>query len=327
MRDAVQLLTRLVAGQARRHGLGVDHADRSDSLRMQRTLRIIKASETESVELASYRLRDVAVNWYESWELSRGEGAPPAVWDEFVEAFLSHFLPPEMRRTRVDRFLHLRQSGRSVLEYSLEFDSLARYAPTIVADMADRVHRYVMGLDRYLIDGCMAVALQPGMDIARVQAYAQGVEDRHRGRQPDRDHDRGQHKRARSAGYPGEFRGRQPQQHIRYSSQPARSAPPQFTGRRFDSTGYSGAGQSSKASGSQMNRGSSQSRPPLPRCSRCGRPHFQMPSYYGCLFFLRPSGPYEEESVVMEMVRWCGSTLFGSILRFIFFVAMRPMGR
>ena len=33
MRDAVQLLTRLVEDQARSHGLGVDHADRSDSLR------------------------------------------------------------------------------------------------------------------------------------------------------------------------------------------------------------------------------------------------------------------------------------------------------
>ena len=84
MTDTVQVLTLLVAGQARRHGLGVDHADRSDSLtardflscnppeffgsrpkddpqefirQMQRTLRIIKASETESVELATYRLR------------------------------------------------------------------------------------------------------------------------------------------------------------------------------------------------------------------------------------------------------------------------------
>ncbi|XP_059290763.1 uncharacterized protein LOC132044294 [Lycium ferocissimum] len=107
--------------------------------------------------------------------------------------------------------------------------------------MADRVHRYVMGLDRYLIDGCMAVALQPGMDIARVQAYAQGVEDRHRGRQPDRDHDRGQHKRARSAGYSSEFRGGQPQQYVRYSSQPARSASLRFRCRGFDRTGYSGA--------------------------------------------------------------------------------------
>ena len=61
--------------------------------------------------------------------------------------------------------------------------------------MADRVHRYVMRLDRYLINGYMAVTLHPGMDIARVQAYAQGVEDRHRGRQPDRVYNRGQHKR------------------------------------------------------------------------------------------------------------------------------------
>ncbi|XP_070050506.1 uncharacterized protein [Nicotiana tomentosiformis] len=40
--------------------------------RMQRTLGVMKASATESVELASYRLQDVAVNWYDSWELSRG---------------------------------------------------------------------------------------------------------------------------------------------------------------------------------------------------------------------------------------------------------------
>ena len=37
--------------------------------------------------------------------------------------------------------------------------------------------------------------------------------------------------------------------------------------------GYSEAGQSSRASGSKMGRGLSQSRPTLPRCSRCGRSH------------------------------------------------------
>ncbi|XP_069151842.1 uncharacterized protein [Solanum lycopersicum] len=241
MRDAVQLMTRLVVYQTHRHGLGVDHADISDSLRardflscnppeffgsrpqddppdlirqMQRTLRIIKASETESVEFAMYRLRDVAINWYESWELCTGEGAPPAVWDEFVEAFLGHYLPPEMKRARVDRFLRLKQNGRSVRAYSLEFDSLARHVPTIVADMAHRVHHYVMGLDHYLIDGCMAMTLQP-----------------------------------------------------------AQSAPPCFMGRGFNCMGYSEAGQSSRASGSQMGRGLSKSRPPLPWCSCCGKSH------------------------------------------------------
>ncbi|XP_060204126.1 reduced viability upon starvation protein 167-like [Lycium barbarum] len=106
MREAVQLLTRLVAGQVQGHGLGGDRAVRRDSSRarefltcnppeffgtkpeedpeefvrkMRRTLDLINASETESVALASYRLYDVAANWYESWGLSRGDGAPPAV--------------------------------------------------------------------------------------------------------------------------------------------------------------------------------------------------------------------------------------------------------
>ncbi|XP_070057822.1 uncharacterized protein [Nicotiana tomentosiformis] len=81
--------------------------------RMQRTLRVMKATVTESIELAFYRLRDVAVNWYESWELSGGEDAPPA-------------------------------GNMSVREYILQFDYLARYAPTIVAKMEDRVHRSKM---------------------------------------------------------------------------------------------------------------------------------------------------------------------------------------
>ena len=301
MREAVQLLTRLVAGQVQRQGAGDDAGGR-DSQRaryflscnppeyfgskpeedpqefirdMRRTLQLVRASATESVEMASYRLHDIAANWYESWQLSRGEGAAPAVWDEFVEAFLAHFLPPEIRRARVHRFIHLKQHGRSVREYTLEFDSLARYAPHIVANMDDRVHQYIMGLDTYLIDSCMSMAAQPGTDIARVQAYAQGMEERHRGRQSDRSYDRRQPKRARSAGYSGDSRGRQPQQqqHSRHSSQPARSTPQQSTGRRSDSAGYSGAGQSSRASASQTGRGSGQSRPPIPRCTHCGRQH------------------------------------------------------
>ncbi|XP_070040992.1 uncharacterized protein [Nicotiana tomentosiformis] len=101
MRDAIKLLTRLVAAQARRQEVGIGHADRFVSARvrgfinldppvftgedpnedpqvfidrMQRTLRVMKNTVTELVELASYRLQDVAVNWYESWELSRGPG-------------------------------------------------------------------------------------------------------------------------------------------------------------------------------------------------------------------------------------------------------------
>ncbi|XP_070046279.1 uncharacterized protein [Nicotiana tomentosiformis] len=149
--------------------------------RMHRTLRVMKATTTELVELASCRLRDVAINWY---------------------------------------------------------------APTIVAKMEDRVHWFMMGLEPHLLNDCMLVSVHPGTDISHIQAYAQGVEERG-----------------------------QRQQYPRYSAQPSASAPPQFAGRRFDRSPYSGPSQSFGAFSSQYRGESSQMRPPLPRCAQCGKQH------------------------------------------------------
>jgi len=48
---------------------------------------------TKVVELASFRLRDLAILWYEAWERSRGPNAPLAEWEDFSEAFLAHYFP------------------------------------------------------------------------------------------------------------------------------------------------------------------------------------------------------------------------------------------
>ncbi|XP_075108936.1 uncharacterized protein LOC107823107 [Nicotiana tabacum] len=299
MRSAVQLLTRIVASQAQHQTFGI--ADRSVSARvrdfinldppvftgddhnadpqdfldlMQRTLQIIHATDVESVEFTSYRLRDVAVTWYETWKQTRGPNVPPVTWKEFSEAFLQQYLPIELRRARRDRFLHLEQGNMSVREYSMQFNSLARYAPTIVADMSDRVHQFVSGLGAHLINECTTASLNQGMDIARIQAYAQGLEDRKRQQRANREHDRGQQKRARFAGNIGEFRGGFRPQFPRRQSYPAASAPPQFQGQRQDRTTYSGLGQSSRTPGPQFRGEFSQMRPQFLRCDRCGRNHF-----------------------------------------------------
>jgi len=125
MREAVQLLTRMVSIHERQLESGVDiQRDRSESSKVReflhlapplftgssltkdpqdfidhiyRVLRVMHASVTEAVELASFRLRDVAILWYEAWERSRGPDAPPVEWNEdFSEAFLSHYFPWEV---------------------------------------------------------------------------------------------------------------------------------------------------------------------------------------------------------------------------------------
>ncbi|XP_070057197.1 uncharacterized protein [Nicotiana tomentosiformis] len=188
MRDAIQLLTRLVAAQSRCQDVGIGHADRA-----------INARVRDFINLDPLVFTGADPN-EDPQELSRGEDAPLAVWHEFTEAFLHHYLLPELKRARVDRFLTLRQGNMSVREYNLQFDCLARYAPIIVAKMEDRVHQFVMGLESHLFNNCMSVSLQPGMDISRIQAYAQGVEERKQKERVDHEHDRGQSKRARSSG-------------------------------------------------------------------------------------------------------------------------------
>ncbi|XP_075103124.1 uncharacterized protein LOC142177942 [Nicotiana tabacum] len=137
----------------------------------------------------------------------------------------------------------------------MQFNSLARYAPMIVVDMSDRVHQFVSGLGAHLINECTTTSLNQGIDIARIQAYAQGLEDRKRQQRANREHDRGP-------------------QFPRRQSYPAGSAPPQFQGQRQDRTTYSGPGQSSRTPGPQFRGEFSQMRPQFPRCDRCGRNHF-----------------------------------------------------
>ena len=139
---------------------------------IQRALEVMHVTGVETVELAAYRLKGEAILWYEDWKRSRGIDVLPASWEEFKKAFLDHYLPYEIREARADQFLNLRQGNMSFREYSLQFNSLARYAPNVVATMADRVHRYVSRLEPYLVRDCTIAALNRDIDIARIQAFA-----------------------------------------------------------------------------------------------------------------------------------------------------------
>ncbi|XP_070039753.1 uncharacterized protein [Nicotiana tomentosiformis] len=144
---------------------------------MYRVLKVMHASVTEDVELASFRLRDVVVLWYEAWERSRRPDAPPAEWEDFSEAFLAHYLPREVREARLDQFLSLKQGDMSVRDYSHKFNSLAMYAPDIVRTMRARVHHYMDGLGDHLIRDCRVASLSDDVDISHIQAFAQTTEE------------------------------------------------------------------------------------------------------------------------------------------------------
>ncbi|XP_075107668.1 uncharacterized protein LOC107769422 isoform X3 [Nicotiana tabacum] len=300
MREAVQLLTRIVSIHERQLESGADaRRDRigSSTVReflhlapplftgssstedpqdfidhMYRALRVMHASVIEAVELASFRLRDVTVLWYEAWERSRGPDAPPVEWEDFSEAFLAHYLPREVREARLDHFLSLKKGDMSVRDYRNKFNTLARYAPDIVHTVRARVHHYVDGLGDHLIRDCRVASLSDDVDISRIQAFAQTTEDLSR-RIRDTRRDREQSKRARTMGSYREPRvDFRPPLH-RYPPRSAGSFPPQMQGQRFDHYIQSGPGQSSGQPEGRRQERSAQMRQLTPPCTQCGKLH------------------------------------------------------
>ncbi|XP_070041048.1 uncharacterized protein [Nicotiana tomentosiformis] len=138
LRGAIQMLAQIVASQAQRSNVapasssqqgdsassrvnrflqldppvftGTDSEEDPQEFNddMHKTLRVMHATAMEGVELISYRLKGVACSWFEMWEDSREEGSSPARLNEFVDAFIDHFLPVETKADHVAKFESLK---------------------------------------------------------------------------------------------------------------------------------------------------------------------------------------------------------------------------
>ncbi|XP_070036595.1 uncharacterized protein [Nicotiana tomentosiformis] len=208
LREAIQMLTQIVASQAQRSNVAPtsfsQQGDSSSSRvnrflqldppvftganpeedphdfidEMHKTLRVMRAIETEGVKLDAYRLKGVAYSLFELWEDSREEGSPPTRWSEFVDAFIENFLPAETRAAHAVEFENLKQGSRSVWEYHMEFARLSKYAILLLPMMEARVRRFVQGLSPLVINEASTSALNSDMNYGKMVAFVQAIEDR-----------------------------------------------------------------------------------------------------------------------------------------------------
>ena len=58
-------------------------------------------------------------------------------WEILKRVFLDRFFPRELREAKVEEFINLHQAGMSVLDYSLKFTKLSKYAPSLVSNPRD----------------------------------------------------------------------------------------------------------------------------------------------------------------------------------------------
>ncbi|XP_070046614.1 uncharacterized protein [Nicotiana tomentosiformis] len=122
---------------------------------MHKTLRVMRATEIEGVELAAYRLR----------------------WSEFAGALINHFLPAETRAAHTAEFENLKQGSTSVWEYHMEFAHLSKYAILMLPTIEARVRWFVQGLSLLVINEATIAALNSDMNYGKMVAFSQATED------------------------------------------------------------------------------------------------------------------------------------------------------
>ncbi|XP_075083715.1 uncharacterized protein LOC142167463 [Nicotiana tabacum] len=112
-----------------------------------KALRALGCSSERDMELAAYKLEDMANTWYEMVLLGRPAGAPPLTWDEFTKLFKNNFLPDSLMQQYARDFERLVQTpDMDVSTYNTKFCKLAIYAPHLVPTEEARVQRFVDGL-------------------------------------------------------------------------------------------------------------------------------------------------------------------------------------
>ena len=128
--------------------------------------------EEESVELAFYRMKDIAYDWVVLWRKGRGEDVAPMTWQVFQDAFLDKFFPLEMREAKIEEFMNLRQGSMIVKEYYLKFSQLAKYAPDLISDTRASMSKFVTGISSLVLKESSTAMLHRDMDLSRLMMHA-----------------------------------------------------------------------------------------------------------------------------------------------------------
>ncbi|XP_069146050.1 uncharacterized protein [Solanum lycopersicum] len=127
----------------------------------------MRATDTKKAELASYQLKDVAQTWCKMWQDSQVLGGVPATWEMFQTTFMERFFPREIRESKDEEFINLKQGSMTVREYSLKF----------VKQSMDEMSRFLTGINEDMEEECRSTVLHNNMDLSRLMVHVQQVED------------------------------------------------------------------------------------------------------------------------------------------------------
>jgi hypothetical protein len=91
------------------------------------TLLMIPCADSSKAHFAAQQLCGAARIWWDSYCAMQTDGHVIS-WEEFCKAFRAHHIPEGLMKRKLNEFLALAQSTRTVLQYAQAFNHLCQYA-------------------------------------------------------------------------------------------------------------------------------------------------------------------------------------------------------
>jgi hypothetical protein len=115
---------------------------------MNSKFRLLHYTKVQKTLFTTQQLRANASAWWANYTATRPTDYQVS-WAEFRDAFHAHYIATSVMRKKRQEFLDLKQGGRSVHDYSKQFNYLAQYVPDQV-DTNNKKDRFMIGISTRL---------------------------------------------------------------------------------------------------------------------------------------------------------------------------------
>jgi hypothetical protein len=116
---------------------------------MESQFGLLRCTEVQKTLFTAQQLWGDASAWWANCTATRPADYQ-VPWAGFRNAFRAYYIPAGVMRKKRQEFMDLKQGGRSVHDYSKQFNHLAQYAPDQVDKDEKKKDRFMIGLSTKL---------------------------------------------------------------------------------------------------------------------------------------------------------------------------------
>lgn len=142
---------------------------------MEKAFALVKVSDEQKVDFASYFLKGESNYWWESAKALEAIEVIP--WDRFKRIFLEKYFPRFMQNQMDLKFFNLKQENMSIDEYEKKFTELARFVGDYVDTDEKKAKRFQQGLKPWLRSRVAAFEINTYAEVVQKAMIIEGESD------------------------------------------------------------------------------------------------------------------------------------------------------